>query len=55
MVAPFGDEGVHGLDVLHEGDDAAGEEQDESDDAQPTDDVEEDEDVCVPHQPVSPA
>ena len=47
MVAPLGDERVDGFDVLHQGHDAAGEKQQERDDAQRTDDVEANEDICA--------
>ena len=42
---PRGDEGVHGLDVVHHGDDAAGEQEQQRDKAEHADDVEADEDV----------
>lgn len=47
MVAPLGDESVDGFDVLNHCHDAAGEEQQERDDAQRTDDVEANEDICA--------
>ena len=42
---PRGDKGVHGLDIVHHGDDATGKEEQEGDDAERAGHIEADEDV----------